>query len=199
MAERFVPLSPDRWDDFVELFGPRGACAGCWCMWPRLPAAEWKRGAGQGNKRRMKKLVDSAREPPGLLAYVDGRPAGWIAFAPRDEYVRLDRSRVWKRVDERPVWSISCFFVARPFRGRGLTVKLLRAAAAHAKRRGARLLEGYPIDSAGGDMPDAFVWTGMVETFREVGFVEVARRSPSKPIMRLELSRAPRAARAATW
>src|SRR5688572_31716928 len=109
-----MPLTPDLWDDFATLFGAKGACAGCWCMWPRLPAKEWRAGQGAGNKRAFKKIVD-AGEAPGLIAYAGDVPAGWIALAPRAEYVRLDRSRVWGRVDDRPVWSISCFYIARPF------------------------------------------------------------------------------------
>ncbi len=190
-AHKFTikPLTPELWDDFATLFGPRGACAGCWCMWPRLRAKEWKAGRGAPNKRAFKKIVDAERVP-GLLAYAGSTPAGWIGFAPRDEYVRLDSSRVWGRVDEKPVWSISCFYIARPFRRQGLTTALLRAAIAHAKQRGARILEGYPVDPRGGSVVDTFSWTGLVSAFEKAGFKEVARRSPGKPIMRRALGAA---------
>lgn len=180
------PLTPARWADFEELFGPRGACAGCWCMWPRLPAAEFTRGKGAGNRRAMKRIVDDGAQP-GLLAYAGREPVGWIALAPRAEYVRLARSRVLRPVDDRPVWSVVCFFVAKGHRRQGLTVKLLEAAAAWAKKRGARLLEGYPVEPRRGELPAAFAWTGLPGAFQAAGFTEVARRSPVRPILRREL------------
>ena len=176
------PATPSRWPDVVTLFGLRGACAGCWCMWPRLEAAEFRRGSGDGNRRRLQKLVrDGAR--PGLVAYVNGEPVGWVALAPRSQYRRLERSKVLAPVDDKLVWSVVCFFVRRDWRGRGLTVRLLREAARFAAARGARMLEGYPTD-ASERAADAFVWTGLTSTFERAGFREVARRSASRPIMR---------------
>lgn len=180
------PATPSRWEDLETLFGPRGACAGCWCMWARLPRAEYVRGLGEGNKRALKKIVQRG-EVPGLLAYVDGEPAAWCAFAPRATYQRLEASRVLAPVDDRPVWSAPCFFVARAYRGMGLTTKLLREAAKLAAKRGARILEGYPVDTGGKTSPAAFVWTGLPATFEKAGFREVARRSKTRPIMRKTL------------
>jgi GNAT superfamily N-acetyltransferase len=94
-------------------------------------------------------------------------------------------------VDEVPVWSVPCFFVARGHRRRGLTTKLLEAAARHARARGARVLEGYPIEPGKGDVPSAFAWTGFVPAFRRAGFVEVLRRSPRQPILRRVLRKPP--------
>jgi GNAT superfamily N-acetyltransferase len=192
-AVTFHPLTVERWPDFVELFGPKGGCAGCWCMWPRRIGREFRDGAGEPNKRAFRKVVERG-EPPGLLAYVDGAAAAWCGFAPRDAYPRLENSRVLARVDERPVWSVVCFFVARPFRRRGLTVRLLREACRHVATRGARVLEGYPVDPRGAKTADAFAWTGLADAFVAAGFHEVERRSPSRPIMRKTL-RAPRAPR----
>src|SRR5687767_3439173 len=107
---QFFPVTADRWKDLLALFGERGACAGCWCMWWRLPRAEWESGRGNSNKNKLKKLAASGRDP-GLLAYVNGHPAGWCSVAPRDQFPRLDSSRTLKRVDDQPVWSIVCFFV----------------------------------------------------------------------------------------
>lgn len=186
------PLTPARWDDVVALFGPRGACAGCWCMFWRLPARDWnakRAGGGAGNRRALRRVVERGG-PPGLIAYVDGVPAGWCALAPRADYVRLANSRVLAPLDERPVWSVPCFFVAKPFRRRGLTVKLLRAAAREAARRGARVLEGYPVATRDAKAPEAFVYTGLPGAFEAAGFREVARRSPTRPIYRKPL-RAP--------
>src|SRR5258706_1700387 len=109
------PATPSRWPDVERLFGERGACAGCWCMWLRLPSDAFARGRGAGNRRALKRLVsDGAR--PGIIAYRGGDPVGWCAIAPREQYQRLERSRVMARVDDRPVWSVVCFFVAREAR-----------------------------------------------------------------------------------
>ena len=180
-----APLEPARWADFVKLFGPRGACAGCWCMFPRLRTAEW-RTQGVSNRRSMKRIVD-AGDPPGLLAYEGGEAVGWIAVAPRESYPRLERSRILKPVDEERVWSVMCFFVARDARGRGITVKLLRAACDHVAAQGGRILEGYPVDPKGGRYAPAFAWHGLAAAFRAAGFKEVARRSPGRPVMRKAL------------
>jgi GNAT superfamily N-acetyltransferase len=183
---RVVPLTSGRWDDFVQLFGPRGACEGCWCMTPRLPRAEYVRQRGAGNRRAMKRLVERGAEP-GLLAYVGGEPVGWIALGPREDFVRLQRSRIAKPVDDRPTWSIVCFFVRKDQRGRGLSGQLIEAAARYAKSRGARLLEAYPIEPRKKPMPAVFAWTGIASTFRKQGFVEVARRAPTRPVLRRSL------------
>lgn len=180
------PLTPARWKDLELLFGERGACGGCWCMWWRLPRSQWERQKGAGNKRAFRRIVQRGRVP-GLLAYVDGEPAAWCAIEPRENFPVLERSRVLRRVDEQPVWSVTCFFVARPHRRLGLTVELLRAAVAYAKKRGARIIEGYPVDTPG-KMPDAFAWTGFVPAFRKAAFREVARRSKTRPILRRFLS-----------
>lgn len=183
---RILPAAPDRWNDLAKLFGPRGACAGCWCMWWRLPAAEWKRGKGDPNRRALRRIVDSGN-PPGLIAYDGDEPVGWIALAPREAYPRLAASRSLKPVDDTPVWSVTCFFVTRSHRRRGVSAALLRAAADFARERGARMLEGYPVVSATGTMPDAFAWTGLPAPFERAGFREVARPSASRRIMRKAL------------
>ena len=181
------PLTPDRWKDFAALFGERGACGGCWCMWPRLARSKFQRHKGAGNKKAMKRIVESG-PPPGLVAYAGGQPVAWCALAPRETYCVLANSRILKPVDEQPVWSVVCFFVARPCRGRGLTTKLLDAAAKYARKQGARIVEGYPVEpKAGARSADVFVWTGLVSAFRRAGFEEVARRSPARPIMRRKL------------
>lgn len=182
----FRPLTPERWPDVEKLFGERGACGGCWCMWWRLRRAEYEREKGEGNKKAFKKLVESGAEP-GLLAYAGGEPVAWCAVAPREEYPVLERSRILGRVDEQPVWSLVCLFVARPSRNQGITRQLLKAAAKYAASKGARILEGYPVEPRTGHMPDAFAWTGFASAFRQEGFREVARRSKTRPIMRLAL------------
>lgn len=149
----------------------------------RLPRDQYEKGKGTGNRRAFKRRVGSGM-PPGVLAYVQAEPVGWCAVAPRDEYEYLARSRVLRPVDDQVVWSVSCLLVARPYRGRGVSVQLLRAAVDIAGQAGARIVEGYPVISRTGRMPDAFAWTGTLSAFRAAGFEEVGRGSPSRPIMR---------------
>ncbi len=184
------PLTPDRWPDLEALFGPRGACAGCWCMWWRIPRPEWKAAKGEGNRRALERYVKRGRVP-GLLAYDGGVPVGWVAVEPREAYPSLERSRTLARVDEKPAWSLTCFFVARSHRRRGLTRALIEAALAHARAAGARLVEAYPVDSRR-PLADAWVYTGAASTFRRLGFREAARRSRTRPILRKALRAAAR-------
>ncbi len=122
----------------------------------------------------------------GLLAYDRGEPVGWVAVEPRSAYPRLARSRTLAPVDDRPVWSITCFFVARPHRRRGLTRALIDAAVRFARARGARIVEAYPVVLRG-EVADAWVYTGAASTFLDLGFEEVARRSATRPILRKAL------------
>jgi GNAT superfamily N-acetyltransferase len=154
-------------------------------MWWRLTRAEFQKRKGQRNKAAFKKIVE-ASEIPGILAYADEQPVGWCAVAPREHYLLLERSRTLARVDDKPVWSVTCLFVSRPFRRTGVSVQLLRAAANHARSRGASIVEGYPVEPRTDSMPDAFAWTGLVSAFLKAGFREVARRSATRPIMRLD-------------
>lgn len=178
----FHPLTPARWPDLVRLFGPSAACAGCWCMWWRLTRAEFAAGLGAGNRRGLRAYV-KAGQVPGLLAYRGGEPVGWVAVEPRAAFPRLARSRTLAPVDGEPVWSITCFFVAPEHRGRGLTRALVEAAARHARARGAKVVEAYPVDPHG-KMADGAVYHGAVSTFVRLGFREVARRSRARPIVR---------------
>lgn len=180
---KYHPLTDDRWTDFETLFGERGACGGCWCMWWRLTNAVFNRQKGEGNRKAMKTIVASG-EVPGLLAYADGRPVGWCSVAPREKFLRLERSRILKRIDDVPVWSVVCFFVDKRHRSQGVSVGLLRAAVAYAKERGGKIVEGYPVDPKKPRIPDLFGYHGLVSTFKKVGFEECLRRSESRPIMR---------------
>lgn len=179
----FQPVTPELWDDFEMLFGERGAVGGCWCMWFRLKRSEFEARKGEENKRSMHQIVDRG-EVPGILAYAEGQPVGWCSVAPREAFPVLDRSWVLKRVDDQPVWSIVCFFIAKPFRQQGLSSKLLDAALEYAREQGANIVEGYPVDPKKGSTPDVFAYTGLASTFLQAGFVEVARRSETRPLMR---------------
>jgi uncharacterized protein YndB with AHSA1/START domain/GNAT superfamily N-acetyltransferase len=182
----FQPLSSERWSDLETLFGPRGACGGCWCMAWRLAPSEFRRLKGAGTHRAFRALVRKG-EPTGILAFDGETPVGWCAVAPREATPRLEGSKVLARVDDLPVWSVTCFFVAKSHRRRGVTVELLRAAAIQARKQGARLLEGYPVEPSTDNLSAAFAWTGLAAAFREAGFTEVARRSKTRPIFRLVL------------
>jgi GNAT superfamily N-acetyltransferase len=177
------PVTSDRWPDLETLFGPHGATGGCWCMYWRLPRAQFSAQKGKGTKEALQHLVESG-EIAGLLTYAQGQPVGWCAIAPRESYPVLKWSRILKRVDAAPVWSVVCFFVNKAFRGKGVTTVLLRAAVEYARQYGARLVEGYPIEPKTPRIPAVFAWTGLASVFRQAGFVEVKRRSDTRPVMR---------------
>ena len=183
------PLTPERWPDFETVMGPRGGCGGCWCMLWRRRKADYDKRIGDGNREDIRAIVEGGEEP-GLLAYQNDRPVGWISLAPRERFVRLETSRVLKPVDDQPVWSVSCFLVAKDCRNRGVAEALLRAACVFASQRGASILEGYPIEPSKRPYPAAYAWTGFASVFRRAGFEEVARRSDTRPIMRKRLEEA---------
>jgi GNAT superfamily N-acetyltransferase len=185
---QFRPLTPKRWVDFTELFGKQGACEGCWCMWWRQTRAESAARRGGRNRQAMKRIVESGRVP-GILAYVDGRAIGWCSVAPREQYGALERSRVLKRVDDRPVWSIVCLFVAGGHRGRGVAAGLVRAAAKYAASRGAQIVEAYPSVPPGAGMAGISGFMGVPQLYERLGFREVARPSQAKIVMRLTVAR----------
>ncbi len=185
----FHALTPERWRDFETLFGPKGACGGCWCMWWRLTASEFNRRKGEENRKAMREFVE-AGHVPGILAYHGRRPVGWCSIAPREHFPRLDRSPTLKRVDDKPVWSVVCFFVDRGYRQRGVTERLLRAAVEYARRAGVQVVEGYPLEPGRKRYPDFGAWTGFASTFRKAGFQEVLRRKEKRPIMRYRLGEA---------
>jgi len=183
----FQSLTADRWGDFEKLFGPRGAVGGCWCMWWRVEKrSDWERDKGVANKRAFKKLVQRGGEP-GLLAYRDGQAVGWCAIAPRIEYPSLERSRVAARVDDLPVWSVSCLFIHKDHRRSGVSVALLKAAADFVRERGGTIVEGYPVIPKKSEMPGVFAFTGLLPAFERAGFKEVARRSATRAVMRRRL------------
>ena len=183
----FQPLVPKQWNKFVSLFGERGACGGCWCMLWRLTRKEFELQKGNGNKLAMKSIVDGG-EPPGILAIHNNDAIGWCAIAPRISYPALLRSLIMQPIDDRPCWTISCLFINKSYRKRGVSTQLIRAATEYAKSQGAEIVEGYPVEpKSEKDIPPAFAWTGIPKSFIAAGFQEVARRSPTRPFMRIEL------------
>jgi GNAT superfamily N-acetyltransferase len=160
---KFFPVTKGRWKDFEQLFGKKGACAGCWCMYWRTSQKILDQQKGEGNKRAIKK------------------------FILRAEYTRLQNSRILKPVDDKPVWSVPCFFIHRKYRNKGLSVQLLNASKKFVKSQGGKIIEGYPIEPREDKMPDAFAWVGLAGAFLKAGFKEVARRSETRPIMRFTI------------
>jgi GNAT superfamily N-acetyltransferase len=183
MKLRFRALTAKNWEDLAALFGERGACGGCWCMFWHQSSAEYQQLKGNGNRNALRKRLKNGATP-GIIAYAGHEPIGWCAVEPRDHYARLLAARTLKPIDHQPVWSITCFFVKRGYRRQGITVALLQAALAHIQRHKGRIAEGYPIEPKSGQTADAFAYTGLASAFRKAGFSEVARPSATRSIMR---------------
>ena len=184
---KFLPVTEDHWATFERLFGERGACGGCWCMWWRLTRSQFEKQKGEQNREAMRGIVASG-EIPGIIALLGREPIGWCSVAPREVFPVLQRSRILKPVDDQLVWSIVCFFVTKPYRRKGVSVQLLHAAIEYVKSKGGNVVEGYPIEPKKPSMPDAFAWTGLSSAFLKAGFVEVSRRSETRPIMRYHMT-----------
>jgi GNAT superfamily N-acetyltransferase len=176
------PLTPDLWPALEDLFGKNGACNGCWCMYWRIGSAYRKRRREQ-NKAAFRELVKRG-PPPGLLAFDGNVAVGWCQLTPRDALPWLDRAWRLKRAEVVPVWSLSCFYVRKGYRKRGVTSALIAAALKAAKRFKAPALEAYPLD---GDLTPSASFTGYASTFARAGFRTAARRVPPRPIMRHDL------------
>ncbi len=177
------PLTPPRWRDFETLFGAHGAYGGCWCMWWRSTRREFEKCKGEGNRRAMKAIVDSGKIP-GLLAYLGTEPVGWCSVAPREEFSSLERSPVLKRLDDQPVWSIVCFYVAKGFRGQGIAEALIGGALDYVRSRGGSMVEAYPTPPKEHPLAPVSSYMGLPSMFIRAGFVECARPSRSKWVMR---------------
>jgi GNAT superfamily N-acetyltransferase len=182
------PLTPETWADLEALFDlPGGSMVrGCWCMYyrksGRVPVNAI---AGVDNKRQLCELVD-AGAVPGLVGYVDGSPAGWTSLGPRKDYAKLQRSRIMKPVDDLDVWSVVCTYVAKRYRSQGVQHQLLQAAIRYAREHAVRILEAYPVDKPERSH-DAFMFFGSRTLYERAGFTEVARRSPTRVVMRRNL------------
>lgn len=180
------PLTSERWIDFQQLFGESGAYGGCWCMWWRITRATFSEQQGEGNRQAMRDIVFSG-EVPGVLGYVQEEPAAWCSIAPRENFSSLNRSPVLRRLDDKPVWSLVCLFIGKPYRGRGLTQPLIRGAIAYAAGQGATIVEAYPTVPRGKELSPVSIFMGTPAVFEEAGFVMCARPSAAKAIMRYEI------------
>jgi GNAT superfamily N-acetyltransferase len=179
MELRVQPLTADLWPALEDLFESGTACKRCWCMYWRIGSAYRKRPA-EVNKAAFYGIVQ-AGPPPGLLAFDGGTAVGWCQLSPRDSLPWLDRALHLKRVDDLPVWCISCFYVRKGYRKQGITSALIREALKAARNPGVPALEAYPLD---GDLTSSSSFTGFASTFLKLGFKRIACRVPSRPIMR---------------
>ncbi|MEI6124355.1 MAG: GNAT family N-acetyltransferase [Bacteroidota bacterium] len=178
------PLTLKNWDKFVQLFGNNGACGHCWCMYYRLPKAEFFEGkVDDGNKAAMKELVWNDK-PAGLLGLIDGEPIAWCAFAPRQDFLKLQKSRVHKPIDDKPVWSMPCFFTHKNYRKLGLSVAFLKTIIVYAQQNNICILEAYPTIPTQEKLPDSFAWIGLYKSFERAGFQIADRTSANRPMMR---------------
>ena len=135
--------------------------------------------AEESNKRAMQEIV-MANKPAGLLALYEVQPIAWCAFAPREDFIKLEKSRVHKRIDEMPVWSIPCFFIDKNFRRNGVSVELLKGVINYAGENGIKVIEAYPTIPTTEKLPDSFAWIGLFKSFERAGF-EIADRTSKKP------------------
>ena len=177
------PLTLSNWGDFEVLFGPKGAYAGCWCMWWRLSRKEFIKGQGESNKQAMKSVVQSGMIP-GLIAYFADEPCGWCSVAPREHFKSLGRSPVLKRIDENDVWSIVCFFINKKYRGKNISLKLIMGAIGYVKDQGGKIIEAYPTRIRSNNAAPVSTFMGIPKILLKAGFEEVHKPSQSKVIMR---------------
>jgi GNAT superfamily N-acetyltransferase len=180
------PLTPDLWPAFEDLFGANGACNGCWCMYWRVGSAYRSR-PREENKAAFRHVVNTG-PPPGLLAFDGELAVGWCQVTLRDAVPWLDRTWRLRRADDTPVWSISCFYIRKGYRRKGVTSGLIAAALKMAKQAGAPALEAYPLDAS---LTPSASGTGYASTFTRAGFKTVARHVPPRPIMRHDLKKIP--------
>jgi len=183
----FSPLTAETWNQFEALFGERGACGGCWCMTWRLTSKQYEKFKGIGNKNKIHKLVLD-RKPLGVLAFENNIPVGWCSVSPRDTLARLENSRLLKRLDNIPVWSICCLFIKKEYRRKNLSSQLISAAADYAFKNGATVVEAYPVIPKKKEMPDIFAFTGIANAYKKAKFRIASQPNENRLIMRLENS-----------
>ncbi|MDX3808633.1 GNAT family N-acetyltransferase [Bosea thiooxidans] len=192
-SKRFAvwPLTPERWGDLEDLFGPQGPSYGCWCNHFRMPQRLRMPLLGAGARQLFEERVRRG-PPPGVLAYADDEAVGWLQVGPRAHVPEWNNPRRASTPlpdapaeDERN-WAASCFFVRKGFRGKGVTGALLAGAVAFARESGARLVEAAAMDNRDKRSPEG-LYVGPESVFRRAGFVEVARQKPGRPLLRLML------------
>jgi GNAT superfamily N-acetyltransferase len=190
------PATADRWGDLIAVFGRRGdSPSWCWCQLFLRPATAEHPAerAAPDNRDALRQEIERAVVPPGLIAYVDGHPAGWTRVGPRAAVPGVTGNRALSRVlapDDAGVWWVTCFAVNRHHRRSGIGLALLEAAVEFARQHGATAVEGHPVDVAALEAARAApsaLYTGTQTMFAAAGFAEVARTYPTRPVMRLAI------------
>ena len=183
------PLTKLNWNKFTGLFGNKGACGNCWCMYYRLLKSDFLEGkADDGNKRAMMEIVWNGK-PAGILGLYEGQAIAWCAFAPREDFIKLEKSRVHRRIDDTMVWSIPCFFIDKNFRRHGVSVELLKGVIRYAEENGIEIIEAYPAIPTQAKLPDSFAWIGLFRSFESAGFEIVDRTSKNRPMVRYHIEK----------
>lgn len=180
------------WHDVQKIFGTRGDPSSCWCQYFKMDTAAWKTASRETCEPLLREQVRDLDPPPGVVAYLQDEPVGWCAVEPRRNYPRIHRTKVAQGpepMDDPSVWSVTCFVVRVGFRKKGIATMLLSAAVDQARAHGARVIEGYPVDPlARHKVSSAELYYGIVSQFAANGFTEVERPTPSRALMRLELT-----------
>lgn len=180
-----------RWDDVQHALTGGGDGASCQCIWPVLSNKDWNETTTPQRTEMLRAEIDEG-PPPGIVAYVDGKAAGWIRIGPRTKQARVPRTRIIAAASTEPfdddsVWAVTCFVVRREHRGSGLNLELLRAAVDYARESGARLIEGYPVDTGGTKQRTNDLFHGIVSTFLAAGFTETTELKPGRSLVTLQL------------
>ena len=191
----FHPLTPDRWDDLVALFETDSMTRNCWCMFTRLTGAELREFKAPQRRQMFEQLVKQGKKTgvaPGILAYQDGKPVGWLAVAPRAMTPGWNSGKKSSAVEaeadaaDPACWGASCFFVRSGHRKQGLTADMLDAGIELAKKGGASRLEACPMNDEDKRSPVGMC-VGPKRIFERAGFTKVLERKAGRPLMRLKL------------
>jgi GNAT superfamily N-acetyltransferase len=174
----FHEVDQETWPDLEQLFESRGGPKYCWCMVWRATPKELK-GNAQVHKAALKHRVDTTI-PIGIVGYLDQEPIAWCSIAPRTTFHGLGGIN---GVIEENVWSLTCFFVKRHLRGKGIIRQLIKAAVTHATLKGATIVEAYPVDPGS----PSYRFMGYVESFKSAGFEEVGRAGSRRHVLRLKV------------
>ncbi len=183
----FKPVTIAEWPDMQALFTTTPSW-GCWCMYWRGDRSDYKQQKAAGHKEAMEKVIRSGTVP-GLLAYRAGKPVAWVSVGPRTDFRALENSRVLKRLDDQPVWSIVCFLAAKSERGKGVLASLIEGAVQYAVEQNAAIIEAYPHIPQENANPTLNDYMGTLPTFLKLGFVEIARPSKTRAVVRYSVNK----------